>query len=106
MSSGGLDLGALARTQVHVRGIGSDAAWYGFSFFYKQLFDCKAVQCKTQANFHALMQSNAHVHAKVLALSCLLSVLSEISPGIGNYPGNQGSETVFTNDLTVYLQLY
>jgi len=52
------------------------------------------------------MQSTTNVHAQVQALLCLLGALCEISPGVGNYPGNQGSETMFTDDLTASLQLY
>lgn len=106
ISPWGLGWGVLAHAQVYVRGIRSDAAWYEFSFFYKQLFDRKTAQRKTRANSSALMQSNINTHAKLLVVFYLLGALCEISPGIGNYPGNQGSETIFANDLTAYLQLY
>lgn len=53
------------------------------------------------------------LNAEQYKLSCknvgnilLLWCICEVSPGIGNYPKNKESKTIFTNDLTVYLQLY
>ena len=106
ISPWGLNLGGLPHTPVYAKAVRSDVAWCEFSFFYKQLFECKTAQCKTRANSSAVMQSTTNVHAQVQALLCLLGALCEISPGVGNYPGNQGSETMFTDDLTASLQLY
>lgn len=71
ISPRGLSSGVLSHVQVYAREIKSEVAWYESGLFYRQLFNCKIVQCKTQVNFSVLMQSNTNINAKMLAVFCL-----------------------------------